>query len=124
TGNILGGIRNPDGSFMGMMNVMRGMARMVLPASGNTVIGTVVTNAKLTKEGVNKVAQMAQDGLARAIRPTHTVFDGDTVFALATNEIEANVSVIGAFAAEAMAEAIRNATRSAKTLGDVRAWNE
>ncbi|MDX2076098.1 MAG: P1 family peptidase [bacterium] len=124
TGNILAGVRNPDGSFMGMMNVMRGMARMVLPASGNTVIGTIVTNAKLTKEGVNKVAQMAQDGLARAIRPTHTLFDGDTVFALATNEIEANVSVIGAFAAEAMAEAIRNATRAAKTLGDVRAWNE
>ncbi len=124
SGAIMGGIRNPDGSFMDMITVMRGMARMVLPASGNTVIGTIVTNAKLTKEGVNKVAQMAHDGLARAIRPSHTMFDGDTVFGLATGEIEANVSVIGAFGAEAMATAIRNAVRSATSLGDVRAWNE
>lgn len=123
TGNIIAGIRNPDGSFMGMLNAMRGMARMTPPDSSNTVIGTIVTNAKLTKEGVNKIAQMAQDGLAQAIRPAHTMFDGDTIFSLATGEIEANVSVVGAFAAEAMAQAIRNAVKSAKTLGDVRAWD-
>lgn len=123
TGNIIAGIRNPDGSFMGMLNAMRGMARMTPPDSSNTVIGTVVTNAKLTKEGVNKIAQMAQNGLAQAIRPAHTMFDGDTIFGLATGEIEANVSVVGAFAAEAMAQAIRNAVKSAKTLGDVRAWD-
>ncbi len=123
TGNIIAGIRNPDGSFMGMLNVMRGMARMTPPDSSNTVIGTIVTNAKLTKEGVNKIAQMAQDGLAQAIRPAHTMFDGDTILGLATGEIEANVSVVGAFAAEAMASAIRNAVRSATTLGDVRAWD-
>ena len=123
TGNIIAGIRNPDGSFMGMLNAMRGMARMTPPDSSNTVIGTVVTNAKLTKEGVNKIAQMAQDGLAQAIRPAHTMFDGDTIFGLATGEIEANVRVVGAFAAEAMAQAIRDAVKSAKTLGDVRAWN-
>lgn len=123
TGNIIAGIRNPDGSFMGMLNAMRGMARMTPPDSSNTVIGTIVTNAKLTKEGVNKIAQMAQDGLAQAIRPAHTMFDGDTIFSLATGEIEANVSVVGAFAAEAMAQAIRNAVKSAKMLGDVRAWD-
>lgn len=123
TGQTIAGIRNPDGSFMGMLNAMRGMARMTPPDSSNTVIGTVVTNAKLTKEGVNKIAQMAQDGLAQAIRPAHTMFDGDTIFGLATGEIEANVSVVGAFAAEAMAQAIRNAVKSAKTLGDVRAWD-
>lgn len=122
-GQIIAGIRNPDGSFMGMLNAMRSMARMTPPDSSNTVIGVVVTNAKLTKEAVNKVAQMAQDGLAQAIRPAHTLFDGDTIFALATGEIEANVSVVGAFAAEAMASAIRDAVKSAKTLGDVRAWD-
>ncbi|PJF29874.1 MAG: peptidase S58 [Phototrophicales bacterium] len=122
-GHIIAGIRNPDGSFMGMLNAMRGMARMTPPDSSNTVIGVVVTNAKLTKEAVNKVAQMAQDGLAQAIRPAHTLFDGDTIFALATGEIEANVSVVGAFATEAMASAIRDAVKSAKTLGDVRAWD-
>ncbi len=123
-GAILAGIRNPDGSFMGMMNLMRGMARMTPATSSNTVIGVVVTNAKLNKEGVNKIAQMAQDGLARAVNPAHTMFDGDTIFGLATGEIEANVSVVGAFAAQAMAEAIRDAVKSANTLGDVRGWGE
>ena len=69
----------------------------------NTVIGAIATNAKLTKAGATKVAQMAQDGLAQSIRPAHTMFDGDTLFALATGEIPANVSVIGAFAADAAA---------------------
>lgn len=123
-GHIIAGVRNPDGSFMGMLNAMRGMARMVSADGSNTVIGVVVTNAKLAKESANKMAQMAHDGLAQAIRPAHTMFDGDTIFALATGEIEANVNVIGAFAAEAMAMAIRDAVKSAATLGDVRAWHE
>jgi L-aminopeptidase/D-esterase-like protein len=70
---------------------------------------TVATNARLDKERVNKVAQMAHDGLARAIRPAHTMFDGDTIFALATGEIVADVNLVGAFAAEVTAEAIRRA---------------
>ncbi len=60
----------------------------------------------LTKEQVNKVAQMAQDGLARTLRPAHTMMDGDTIFALATGEVPADVNVVGAFAAEVMAAAV------------------
>jgi L-aminopeptidase/D-esterase-like protein len=68
----------------------------------------VATNARLTKVQVTKVAQMAQDGLARAINPVHTPFDGDTVFALATGTLVAGVDAgaVGALAAEAVAEAI------------------
>src|SRR5262245_35556648 len=83
----------------------------------NTVIGVVATNARLTKTQATKVAQMAQDGLAQSIRPAHTMFDGDTIFALATGEKKADVSTIGAFAAEAMAEAIVRAVKLAKPSG-------
>lgn len=82
----------------------------------NTVIGVVATNAKLTKEEANKVAQMAQDGLARAVRPAHTMFDGDTLFTLATGRKKADVNVIGAFAAECVATAIIRATQKATSI--------
>jgi L-aminopeptidase/D-esterase-like protein len=88
------------------------------PVSGeNTVIGVVLTNATLTKMEATKVAQMAQDGMARSVRPAHTMFDGDTIFTLATGEIPANVSLVGAFAAEVFAEAVVRAVRAATALG-------
>ena len=64
---------------------------------------------------------MAQNGVARSVRPAHTMYDGDTIFGLATGGIEANFTVIGAFAAEVMAQAIRNAVRNATSLAGVRA---
>jgi len=85
----------------------------------NTVIGVVATNAVLTKEEANKVAQMAHDGLARAIRPAHTMFDGDTIFALATGEKTADVNVIGAYAAEVTTQAIVNAVVHARSAGGI-----
>jgi L-aminopeptidase/D-esterase-like protein len=89
-----------------------------LPDSGeNTVIGVVLTNAALSKMQATKVAQMAQDGLARSVRPAHTMFDGDTIFTLATGEVAANVSMVGAFAAEVFAEAIVRGVRAATPLG-------
>jgi len=80
----------------------------------HTVIGVVATNARLTKEQANKVAQMAQDGLARTIRPAHTMLDGDTIFALATGQKKADVNIVGAFAAEVFAQAILRAVRAAR----------
>ena len=85
--------------------------------TSNTVIGVVATNAKLTKAQATKVAQMAHDGLARVIRPAHTMFDGDTIFALATGQKNADVSTVGAFAAEVMAEAILRAVKMAAPAG-------
>jgi L-aminopeptidase/D-esterase-like protein len=124
-GTILGGLRDGAGGFADSMNLMRSIARMAEPdpMRENTVIGVVATNARLTKEEINKVAQMAHDGLARAVRPAHTLFDGDTIFALATGQIPANVNAIGAFAAEATAQAIRNGVRRATSLGNVLAVN-
>ncbi len=83
----------------------------------NTVIGVIGTNARLTKAGATKVAQMAHDGLARAIRPAHTMYDGDTIFTLATGEKEADLSLVGACAADVMAETIVRAVKLAESAG-------
>lgn len=127
-GQIIAGVRQPpDGStFMGALTAMKEMLRLQNADTSreNTVIGVVATNARLTKAHTNKVAQMAHDGIARAVNPAHTMYDGDTIFALATGEIAANPSVIGAFAAEAMAQAIRSGVRAATSLAGVRAWND
>ncbi len=119
-GRILAGARlPPDGDrFAGTLSLLRQMAAMPpIGTGGNTIVGVVATNAALTREGVNKVAQMAQDGLARAVRPAHTLLDGDTIFALASGAGgPANVSIVGAFAAEAAAQAVRQAVRAATPL--------
>jgi L-aminopeptidase/D-esterase-like protein len=81
---------------------------------GNTAIGIVATNAEFTKEQINKVAQMAQDGLARTVKPAHTMLDGDTIFALATGEKQADVNIVGAFAAEVFAQAVVRAVMMAE----------
>jgi L-aminopeptidase/D-esterase-like protein len=83
----------------------------------NTVIGVVATNAQLTKEGVTKMAQMAHDGLARSIRPAHTMFDGDTIIGLATGETPADMNLVGAFAAEAFGRAVVQAAQEAEGAG-------
>lgn len=101
------------------MRTFAGKAIMGFAGKHNTVIGVVVTNAKLNKEEANKVAQMAHDGLARVIRPAHTMLDGDTIFALATGRKIADVNLIGAFAAEAFSSAIVNAVKSAKPLANL-----
>ena len=76
----------------------------------------MATNAKLDKEEINKVAQMAQDGLARTVRPAHTMLDGDTIFALATGDKKADVNIVGAFGAEVFAQAVLRATRTAESV--------
>jgi L-aminopeptidase/D-esterase-like protein len=129
-GKIMAGLRNsPDSrEFTGTLNFLRELAaaQIKTPITGgtNTAIGVVATNAKLDKEDTNKVAQMAHDGLAQAVRPAHTPFDGDTIFSLSTGELPANVGVIGAFAAEVVAEAVRNAARAAIMLGGIPAMRD
>ena len=123
-GQIIGGLRSLDGGFFGVLAGLRLLPRPPAAPAENTVIGVVATNAPLTKVEANKIAQMAHDGLARAVRPAHTMYDGDTIFALATGEISADVNLIGAYAAEVTAEAIRNGVRAATSLGGVRAWSE
>ena len=118
-GWIIAGTRPLRGEgYADTLILLRGMTgRLALRIAGATVIGVVATNARLDKEQVNKVAQMAQDGLARAIRPAHTLFDGDTLFALATGRVRASVTLVGAYAAEAVAQAIVRAAQAAVAAG-------
>jgi L-aminopeptidase/D-esterase-like protein len=109
-------------AFADTMEVMRslvGKAALRFGSRGNTVIGVVATNAQLSKEQANKVAQMAHDGLARAVRPAHTMLDGDTLFALSTGKKKVDVNVVGAYAAEVVAESIVRAAVLAETAGGV-----
>ena len=89
-------------------------------AGQNTTLGVVATNARLSKAQASKVAQMAHDGLARAIRPVHTLFDGDVVFALSTGEVAlegpAQLSLLGAIAADTLSRAILHAVLAAHSI--------
>ena len=100
---------------MCVMESLIGRTMLGFMSRENTAIGVVATNAKLNKEQINKVAQMAQDGLARTVRPAHTMLDGDTIFALATGEKKADVNIVGAFAAEVFAQAVLRGVRTAKS---------
>lgn len=126
-GQVIAGLRSADGKRF--ESVLAAMADMIDATSSdaeceNTVIGVVATNGRLSKAQTTKVAQMAHDGLARAVNPAHTMFDGDTIFALATGDIAADPSLVGAYAAEMVALAIRRAALHATALGGVRAVNE
>jgi L-aminopeptidase/D-esterase-like protein len=119
TGKVVAGVRNPDGTFADARVLLRTGATGPRPRAGeNTTIGLVATNARLTKAEANRMALMADDGFARAIYPAHTVGDGDTVFALATGTWNGNADVtqIGALAAEVMARAIVRAATEATGL--------
>jgi L-aminopeptidase/D-esterase-like protein len=119
TGAVVAGVRAADGTLADARKLLRAGPPPQAPRPGeNTTIGLVATNAKLTKAEVNRVALMADDGFARAIFPSHTMGDGDTVFSLATGKWtgEANVTQIGALAADVMARAIVRAATEATGL--------
>jgi L-aminopeptidase/D-esterase-like protein len=109
---------------MEVMSTLAGRSIMKFANQANTVIGVIATNARLDKSETNKVAQMAHDGLARTIRPAHTMFDGDTIFALATGKKNADVNIVGAFATEVMVAAVIRAVRAAKPVGGLPCANQ
>ena len=123
TGNVVAGVRTPDGTRLADARILLrdgSLSRSVQPrAVENTTIAVVATNARLTKIDVTRMAMMADDGLARAIYPAHTIGDGDTVFSLATGvwSGRADASIIGALAADVLAEAIVRAAAQAQSLG-------
>ena len=126
TGKIIAGARGEAGGFRNAMaEVMKGY-RVALDPGANTTIGVVATNATMEKVQVSKVAQMSHDGYARAINPVHTPGDGDTIFALATGALKVTVNhgMIGALAAEAMAQAIVRAITNAEAAGGLPSYRE
>jgi L-aminopeptidase/D-esterase-like protein len=136
TGQIIAGARPTQlgplklggtGPFADTLEVMKsftGRTILNLASGSNTGIAVVATNARFDKAQATKVAQMAQDGLARTIRPAHSMLDGDTVFALATGQKKADVSTVGAYAAEALSQAIVRAVMAAKPAGGLPSGRE
>jgi L-aminopeptidase/D-esterase-like protein len=117
TGTIVAGARTADGTRLADARTLVRAGRIGPggPIGENTSLGVVATNARLTKTQATKVAQMAHDGLARAITPVHTPLDGDTIFTLATGALDRDPDVlaIGSLAAEAIADAVVRAVRAA-----------
>jgi L-aminopeptidase/D-esterase-like protein len=117
TGKNIAGLRTVDGrefadSEMVMLERYRNNVDLF---SGNTIIGCIITNAQLTKSQAMKLASLGQNGIARTVRPAHTVFDGDTIFTLCSGEIDATLDSVGILACKAVEYAIVDAVQSAVT---------
>ena len=117
---IIAGPRKPlVGGYMDTVNFLQsrvGQSAVKHARGANTTLAVVATNVKLTKAGATKVAQMAQDGLARTIHPAHTHFDGDVVFSLSLGDKEADLSLVGALAADVLVKAVLTAVSAAEPL--------
>ena len=123
---VVAGVRGADGRGFADARKLLRAGGIGFGRGGNTTLGVIATNATLTKTEVTRVAQMAHDGYARAISPVHTPVDGDLIFALATNVRAgaADVGVVGALAAEVMADAIVRAARQATGVPGVPALRD
>lgn len=118
TGEILAGALSDDRrTFADTEKVMMlEYAKQKNHFAGNTTVGVVATNGSFNKVQMNKVASMAHNGLGRVIRPAHSMVDGDTIFALATGKVEADINVAGLLAARAVERAIVRAVKQASSL--------
>jgi L-aminopeptidase/D-esterase-like protein len=121
TGKIIAGPRDIEkGGFLDTIEAMRWFIESLSTVPTNTTIGVVATGALLDKEQANKMAQLAHDGLARTVRPVHTMVDGDAIFALATGkEGPVDFPTLGAIAAEVVAAAIVRAVTQAEGLAGI-----
>lgn len=118
TGKIIAGTLNDDGlTFADTESLIINMYDYKPKTPGeNTTIGAIITNARLSKWEANKVAAMAQNGIGRTIRPAHTLYDGDTIFTLATGKVDADLSAVGLLAVRTVENSIVQAVRSATAL--------
>jgi len=121
TGQILAGARDPGSS--GFINMAQTLQTVEFPLAlgigENTTLVVVATNAGLTKEEANWLARIAHDGLARVVSPVHTLYDGDTVFALAHGHVRANLVSLGVAAVDVVAESVKRAVRVARSAGGI-----
>jgi L-aminopeptidase/D-esterase-like protein len=126
-GTILAGARVPGGARTALRERLASPSadgEVPVPPGGSTTLGVVATNAALTKGEVHRVAVQAHDGMARAIFPVHTSFDGDTVFALAVPRVPATMDLVAFLAEEALAAAIRAGVRAAGTVAGIPAASD
>lgn len=126
SGRVVAGVLNEDrSSFAGTEEIMiRQYDRSKDLFSGNTTIGVIATNAKMNKSQANKVASMAHNGYARTMRPAHTMFDGDTIFTMATGEVEVDINVVGLLSARVMEQAVLRAVMTPASLAGFKCYSD
>ncbi len=123
-GNVLAG-SNVDGTFFSEEKRLELFKNEhLLTRNTNTTLVVAASNAVLSKVDTHRVSQRIHDGMARAIHPCHTTFDGDVAFALSTGTVTAPIDHVAEIAADVVSEAIRNAVRHAKGRGGVKGLNE
>ncbi|MFL6226453.1 MAG: P1 family peptidase [Actinomycetes bacterium] len=129
-GTVLAGARVPGGARTALRELLTaptsdGEVRPEpVPPGGSTTLAVVATNASLSKTEVHRVAVQAHDGMARAIYPVHTSFDGDTVFAVAVPRVPAAMDLVAFLAEEALAAAIRAGVRAAGPVAGIPAASD
>ncbi|MCF8008781.1 MAG: P1 family peptidase [Halanaerobiales bacterium] len=113
-GQIIAGIKSDNGyiSYNDILN-----SKFPNLFGINTTLGVIITNVKLSKAMLKKVAEMAHDGLARTVNPVHTMYDGDTIFVFSTNQIKADINKVGVMAADSISQAIINGIEAVKRKG-------
>ncbi|WP_170075774.1 P1 family peptidase [Paraclostridium dentum] len=124
-GQVIAGVLNDDkNDFLNTYDLMKKGVNKGGFNIDNTTIGAVVTNAKLSKAGCKKISQMAHNGFAKSIFPIHTPHDGDTIFTLATGEVETDITLLGSIASEVVEKSVISAIKNASKTNDILSYNE
>lgn len=124
-GQVIAGVLNDDKTdFLNTYDLMKKGVNKGGFNIDNTTIGAVVTNAKLSKAECKKISQMAHNGFAKSIFPIHTPHDGDTIFTLATGEIETDITLLGSIASEVVEKSVISAIKNASKTNNILSYNE
>lgn len=113
-----------EGKLLNTVDIMKEERLKLRFNVSNTTIGVVATNAVLTKPECNKISQIAHNGYAKSINPVHTMVDGDTIFSMATNKVEADINLVGTLAAEVVSMAITNAIVFAQGVEKLKSYRD
>jgi L-aminopeptidase/D-esterase-like protein len=118
-GSILAGARRPEGGFFGTVEHHRPLSRGKVLEETNTTLVVAATNARFSKLELFRISQRMHDGMARAVVPVHTSFDGDVSFALSCGQLSADLDLVAELSAQMTAEAIRRAVKASKSVAGI-----
>ncbi|MGI6594380.1 MAG: P1 family peptidase [Christensenellales bacterium] len=105
-GKIIAGMQDPEGNFISAKKIMT--AGGIEPTNSNTTIGVILTNATLSKKEANILAALSHDGFAKALSPSHTAFDGDAMFVMASNEVKVDINILSSIIPDLTEQAIHS----------------
>ncbi|WP_419742233.1 P1 family peptidase [Paraclostridium dentum] len=124
-GQVIAGVLNDEKTdFLNTYDLMKKGVNKGGFNIDNTTIGAVATNAKLSKAECKKISQMAHNGFAKSIFPIHTPHDGDTIFTLATGEVETDITLLGSIASEVVEKSVISAIKNASKTNNILSYNE